>query len=104
MLFAQISEEPEIQAVYDDLFQEDGSEIYVKPVELYFDTFPQAVTFADLMRLAQKRDEEACIGYKIASLSSDSKQNYGVKLIPLKTSTVELNPGDGLVVVAEDER
>ena len=104
MLFAQISEEPEIQSVYDDLFQEDGSEIYVKPVELYFDTFPQTVTFADLMRLAQKRDEEACIGYKIASLSSDSKQNYGVKLIPLKTSTVELNPGDGLVVVAEDER
>ena len=104
MLFAQISEEPGIQFVYDDLFQEDGSEIYVKPVELYFDSFPQTVTFADLMRLAQKRDEEACIGYKLGALAKSPDDNYGVKLIPLKGATVELNPGDGLVVVAEDER
>ncbi len=104
MLFAQISEEPDIQHVYDDLFQEDGSEIYVKPVELYFDELPTTVAFADLMRLAQKRDEEACIGYKLAHLAADSAQNYGVKLIPPKDSTVDLKPGDGLVVVAEDER
>ncbi len=38
MLFAQITEEPDIQLVYDDLFQEDGSEIYVKPANLYFDS------------------------------------------------------------------
>ena len=104
MLFAQISEEPDIQLVYDDLFQEDGSEIYVKPVDLYFDEFPQKVTFADLMLLAQKRDMEACIGYKIGSLADDSSQNYGVELIPPKDSVIELNSGDGLVVVAEDER
>jgi len=104
MLFAQISEEPEIQKVYDDLFQEDGSEIYVKPVELYFDSFPQQVTFADIMGLVQQRDEEVCIGVKQGAKVGNADENYGIKLIPFKDVEYELNEGDALVVVAEDER
>ena len=104
MLFAQISEEPEIQKVYDDLFQEDGSEIYVKPVELYFDSFPQQVTFADIMALVQQRDEEVCIGVKIGAKVGNADENFGIKLIPFKDVQYELNPGDALVVVAEDEQ
>ena len=104
MLFAQISEEPEIQKVYDDLFQEDGSEIYVKPVELYFDSFPQQVTFADIMALVQQRDEEVCIGVKLGAKVGSAEENFGIKLIPYKDARYELNPGDALVVVAEDEQ
>ncbi len=104
MIFAQISEEPDIQMVYDDLFQEDGSEIYVKPVELYFGSLPVEVSFADLMLLAQKRDEEVCIGYKIAALANNVEKNYGVELIPPKHEKIQLSRGDALVVVAEDER
>ena len=104
MIFAQMSEEPDIKKVYDDLFQEDGSEIYVKPAELYFDSLPVTATFADLMLLAQKREEEACIGVKIASLASLPSENYGVNLIPPKNQEIVLSPGDALVVVAEDER
>ncbi len=104
MLFAQISEEPEIQKVYDDLFQEDGSEIYVKPVELYFDSFPQKVTFADVMALVQQRDEEVCIGVKIGDKAGNVDANFGIKLIPFKDVVYELVPGDALVVVAEDEQ
>ena len=104
MLFAQISEEPEIQKVYDDLFQEDGSEIYVKPVELYFDSFPQQVTFADIMALVQQRDEEVCIGVKVGAKVGDADENFGIKLIPFKDVQYELNHGDALVVVAEDEQ
>ena len=104
MLFAQISEEPEIQKVYDDLFQEDGSEIYVKPVELYFDSFPQQVTFADIMALVQQRDEEVCIGVKLGAKVGNADENFGIKLIPFKDVQYELNPGDALVVVAEDEQ
>ncbi len=104
MLFAQISEEPDIQLVYDDLFEEDGSEIYVKPADLYFDSFPQTVTFADLMGLAQKRDGEVCIGIKIGEKSSNADQNYGIDLIPIKDTVFQLQANDALVVVAEDER
>ena len=104
MMFAQMSEEPDIKLVYDDLFQEDGSEMYVKPIDLYFDSLPATATFADLMLLAQKRDGEVCIGIKIGAKSGDADQNYGVNLIPPKTESFELREGDALVVVAEDER
>ncbi len=40
MIFAQISEEKDMQRVYDNLFQEEGSEIYVKPAWLYFENLP----------------------------------------------------------------
>jgi hypothetical protein len=104
MIFAQLSEEPRILQVYDDLFQEEGSEIYVKPVSLYFHKLPATCRFADLMALAQKRDGEVCIGYKLKSLENDASRNFGVKLIPPKDSEVTLTEEDALVVVAEDDR
>ncbi len=103
MIFAQLSEEPRILEVYDDLFQEEGSEIYVKPASLYFHELPATCKFADLMALAQKRDGEVCIGYKLKSLENDADENFGVKLIPLKDSEVTFNADDCLVVVAEDD-
>ena len=39
MIMAQISESSDIERVYDDIFQEDGSEIYLKPADLYFNSF-----------------------------------------------------------------
>ena len=56
------------------------------------------------MRVAQKRDGEICLGYKISALENDGDANYGVKLIPFKDSDVTLTEQDGLVVVAEDDR
>ncbi|MEM6531051.1 MAG: hypothetical protein AAF654_00440 [Myxococcota bacterium] len=104
MIFAQLSEEPAMKRVYDDLFAEDGSEIYVKPAHLYFSAFPVRCRFADLMSLAQRRDGEVCIGLKDASLEHDSGKNYGITLIPPKDTEVTIRRGDALVVVAEDDR
>jgi hypothetical protein len=104
MIFAQISEEPDIQKVYDNLFSEEGSEIYVKPASLYFDDLPITCRFGDLMRITQKRDEEICLGYKIKALEGDVSANFGVKLIPPKDAEITLNEEDCLVVVAEDDR
>lgn len=102
MLLAQISEDGEIKRVYDDLFQEEGSEIYLKPASLYFTEFPIEVTYADMIRIAQKR-EEVCLGVKIKAFEPDMNQNYGVKLIPEKNAKFTLRPEDSLVVLAEDE-
>ncbi len=102
MLLAQISEDADIKRVYDHLFQEEGSEIYLKPASLYFTSLPQEVSFADMMRIAQKR-EEVCLGVKIKALEKDMDENFGVKLIPEKTSTFALQPDDALVVLSEDE-
>ena len=102
MLLAQISENAEIRHVYENLFSEDGSEIYLKPASLYFDEFPAKVTFADMMGIAQKRGE-VCIGVKIQADEKAIDKNFGVTLIPEKNTVYTLQPQDNLVVVSEDE-
>ena len=102
MIMAQISENPAIQNVYDDIFEEDGCEIYLKPASLYFDTLPADVQFADLMALAQQRGE-TCIGVRKKTSEQDSAANHGVTLIPEKNTRFSLRSDDSLVVVAEDE-
>jgi len=102
MIMAQISESRDIEKVYDDIFQEDGSEIYLKPAHLYFNALPVEVTFADLMGLAQKRGE-ICIGVKNKSLENSKDDNNGIQLIPEKNTRFELHAEDSLVVLSEDE-
>lgn len=102
MIMAQISESRDIEKVYDDIFQEDGSEIYLKPASLYFNALPTEVSFADLMAIAQKR-REICIGIKVAAAEHDKSANNGITLIPEKNTQYVLQAKDQLVVVAEDE-
>jgi hypothetical protein len=102
MIFAQMSEEPRIKQLYDDIFQEAGSEIYLKPTGLYFDTFPATVRFADLMGQVLHRDE-ICLGYRHAKFADDPERNFGVKLNPPKDKLITLGPDDSVVVLAEDE-
>ncbi|NNC78004.1 MAG: hypothetical protein HKN77_08595 [Woeseiaceae bacterium] len=102
MIMAQIAESRDIEKVYDDIFQEDGSEIYLKPARLYYEAFPCTLKFADLMASARERNE-ICIGVKIKSLELDKSANNGVTLIPEKNTVYELQADDCLVVLAEDE-
>lgn len=102
MLLAQMSESRDIKVVYDHLFEEDGSEIYLKPASLYFKSFPVDVTYADMMAVAQQR-EEVCLGVKRTKLERDMERNFGVKLIPEKTESYTLLADDCLVVLSEDE-
>lgn len=101
-ILAQISEEPDIKSVYDNLFQEDGCEIYLKPASLYFEECPIEVSFADLMAIAQKRNE-ICIGIRRNELAEDINENFGVSLIPEKGTIYQMLPDDSLVVISEDE-
>ena len=102
MLVAQISEDADIKRVYDDLFEEDGSEIYLKPAPLYFKEFPVDVTYADMIHVAQQR-QEVCLGLKQKAFEEDMSKNLGVKLIPEKGKVYTLTADDTLVVLAEDE-
>jgi len=102
MLLAQISEDPLMHDVYQDLFSEVGSEIYLKSASLYLDDLPQQVTFAELTRLAQERGE-VCLGVKLKSSEDRPDLNYGITLAPAKTSVWALDAADTLVVLAEDE-
>lgn len=102
MILSQLSEQPLIKLFYDDIFSEEGSEIYVKPARLYFDQFPQRLTFAQIMKTANSR-EEICLGLRDADKKKESKHNFGVRLNIPKDEKITLKEGDFLVVLSEDE-
>jgi ion channel POLLUX/CASTOR len=105
-VLAQISQEPDVMKIYDDLFDPEGSEIYIKPIELYFDGLseerPLDLEFADLVGAARTRNE-VCFGWKCKAEEDDAERNFGVRLLPRKGSAVQLRPGDALILLAEDE-
>jgi K+/H+ antiporter YhaU regulatory subunit KhtT len=104
MILAQLAEEPRLQQVYDELFRESGSEIYVKPAEAYFASLPVTTSLAALMAIAQKRGGEICIGYRRGELAEDPRSNFGMVLNPAYEETIEIREGDALVVVAENDQ
>ncbi|NEP42639.1 MAG: hypothetical protein F6K35_26810, partial [Okeania sp. SIO2H7] len=104
-ILAQVSQAPDVMAVYKQLFIAEGSELYLKPVKLYFP--PEAmmfqdITFGDCVVAAQKRDE-LCIGLKIGALSTEQEKDFGIELIPKLNESFNLTKDDALIVLAEDE-
>jgi ion channel POLLUX/CASTOR len=101
-IFAQVAQEPDVKRVYDDLFREEGSEIYLKPASLYFPTLPVTLPFGDCIAAAQLR-AEVCFGYRLAADAADLGKAHGIHIIPAKTEQVTLNLGDCLITLAENE-
>ncbi|WP_414585944.1 CASTOR/POLLUX-related putative ion channel [Scytonema sp. PCC 10023] len=102
-ILAQVSQEPDVMSIYRDLFSVEGSELYIKPISLYFPTEQLAkLTFADCVKAAQKRDE-LCIGIKVNALAQDKEKNFGIDLVPSLDKQLNLTFNDALITLAEDE-
>lgn len=100
LMLAQISENPELSLVFDELFSPHGAEFYLKPVELYVKT-GAAMTFHTLVEAAARRNETA-VGYRLGAKATDPEANFGVRLNPRKSEQITLSLGDSLIVLAED--
>ena len=99
-IIAQISQQPNLKKIYDVIFDEHGSSVFVKPVSLYFKDVPVTTSFADCMLAAQMRGE-VCIGIKIGSEATNIEENYGLYLPPDKNIVFDLNESDALVTLAD---
>lgn len=102
-ILAQVSQEPDVMSIYEDLFSSEGSELYIKPITLYFP--PDKIgnlTFSQCILAAQKRDE-LCIGVKIASQADDKEKNFGINLVPSLNNQFVFTPYDSLITLAEDQ-
>jgi hypothetical protein len=100
LLMSQVSENKYLMRVFEDLFDADGSEIYLKPVSDFVQT-GKPVNFYTVMESARRRSEVA-IGYRINALARDVRKAYGVKVNPVKTDMVTFAPEDKIIVIAED--
>ncbi len=100
LMLAQLSENKELKAVFDDLFDEEGNEIYLKPITNYVRT-DRPVNFYTVVESAlQKR--EVAIGYKIYAHRDDASQGYGIVVDPKKSDVIAFEPQDKLIVIAEN--
>jgi len=100
LMLAQISENKRLNAVFGDLFDPEGAEVYLKPVEQYVKT-GSPVNFFTVVEAARRQGATA-IGYRLVAEMGDAARSYGVHLNPPKSAPITFHPGDKIIVLSED--
>jgi ion channel POLLUX/CASTOR len=100
LFLSQLSENKALHAVFTDIFDSEGSEIYLRPAGDYVDT-GRAVTFATVVEAGRRRGEVA-IGYRVKAHANDASAGYGVAVNPEKGRRVTFSDDDRIIVLAAD--
>jgi voltage-gated potassium channel Kch len=99
LMLAQASENELMAQIFDELLDEDGSEIYMRPVADYVEP-GRTVNFHTVMFAALVRGEIA-LGYaRAAAAGKDPRNPGGVIVNPDKTATLAFDPADRLIILA----
>ena len=101
LIIAQISENPELAPIFEDLFDADGASLSVRDIALY-SAVGKEVSYAQLVANARAKGESA-IGYRSAKKSLGDAA-AGVSLNPDKEAVFTPQKGDSLIVVADTIR
>lgn len=99
LMLAQLSEEKDLQPVFQDLFDPEGAEIYLKPAGDYV-KLETAVSFYTVLESSLRKGELA-IGYRIAADAQDASKMHGVRVNPDKSQSVAFRAADKIIVLAE---
>lgn len=100
LLLSQISENRELAVVFRDLFDPEGSEIYLKPAGDFVET-GRPVNFYTVVESACRQGQVA-IGYRVTADALDPARAFGVKLNPRKSEPVTFAAADQVIVLAEE--
>ena len=94
LLMAQISEEPDLKALIDDLLDEDGSELYLKPAADYVQLGQEVDGY--VLTESAARKGEIYVGYRRA----DSHRRTHIN--PPKGDAVTFTDGDMIILISEN--
>jgi voltage-gated potassium channel Kch len=100
LMLAQASENENLSAIFDDLLDEQGSEIYMRPAEHYVE-LGRKVNFYTVVEACRRRGEVA-MGYVRKRDGMDARNMGGVVVSPRKSEAVEYRDGDRIIVLARD--
>src|SRR5258706_55838 len=100
LMLSQLSENRSLYDVFTDLFDPEGSEIYLKHVVDYV-ALGQPVNFYTVVEAARRRGGVA-IGYLIVSQAHDTEKSYAVYSDPKKSQEVVFSGEDKIIVLAEN--
>ncbi|NMC14189.1 MAG: potassium transporter TrkA [Chloroflexi bacterium] len=98
LILSQVSENKRLNAVFADIFDPEGVEIYLKPAGNYI-ALETPVDFYPVVESARRRGETA-FGYQIKAHSSNAAMSYGVVVNPEKSKPVCFSEGDRIIVLA----
>jgi ion channel POLLUX/CASTOR len=98
LMMCQVSENKEYAAVFEELIDPKGSELYLKPAEEYVKP-GVPLSFYTIVEAARRRGEVA-VGYRVKAEAGDSRKSYGVRLNPAKSQRIEFAEGDKVIVLA----
>jgi voltage-gated potassium channel Kch len=100
LMMSQISENAELFDVFNDIFDPEGAEIYLKPASDYVAT-GQPVNFYTVVEAARRRGETA-LGYRITAEANAVGKAYGVHTNPKKSEQVIFSADDKVIVIAQE--
>jgi voltage-gated potassium channel Kch len=100
LMMSQLAENPDLRAVFDDLFDEAGSEVYLKPAAGYV-RLGEPVDFYTVVESARRQGEVA-FGYRLLALADNAAQAYGVTINPDKSRSINFSEADKIIVLAEN--
>lgn len=105
LLMSQVAENKSLMAVFKDLFDADGSEIYLKPASRYV-KLDDKVNFQTVVESCRNKVNsrgvgEVAIGYRLHRYARDPQRAYGVCLNPKKSECVEFTEEDKIILIAE---
>ncbi|MBC8160399.1 MAG: potassium transporter TrkA, partial [Roseiflexaceae bacterium] len=100
LILSQVSENKALNAVFTDLFDPDGSEIYLKLAADYV-RLGEPLNFYTVVEAARQRNQIA-LGYRLAKHTGDATQAHGVVVNPTKSALITFSEGDRIVVLAAD--
>ncbi|MGJ7041804.1 voltage-gated potassium channel Kch [Shinella sp. BE166] len=99
LMLAQASENELMAQIFDELLDEDGSEIYMRPVTDYI-AIDRPVNFYTVNLAALIRGEVA-LGYSHAKRAGHDPRNMGgVVVNPAKSEKVTFDPSDRLIILS----
>lgn len=97
LLLTQVAENKQLHAVFQDLFNSDGSEVYLWPASEYV-RMDSAVNFYTVVEAARRKNQTA-IGYRRSALTRSAEQAYGVFLNPDKSEEIPFREDDRIIVL-----
>jgi len=100
LMLSQVSENKALNAVFADIFDPQGSEIYLKSASDYV-ALGTPVNFYTVAHAARGRGELA-FGYRLQANSEDAENGYGVVVNPDKSQVVTFTEADRIIVLAEE--
>jgi hypothetical protein len=98
-MLSQLSESQKLKDVFDELFNSEGSEVYLRPLSEYVH-LDQPVDFYTVVAAASERGETA-IGYRIAADARSAAAGYGVVVNPLKTDARTFAAEDRVIILGD---